>query len=411
MKMRLCRNVIWLIPIFNLLSGLPELLAQAGTMPQFGHVVIVVGENADYNSTYSSSNMPYLTSLANAYGIAANYYADTHPSIGNYFVLTSGKIFTNDDSQTPSSLPLSAHNIAYEVQNAGKTWKDYQESVRGCGALNSGGYYARHDPFTYFTNINSQTSNFVCMSQFQADIANKTLPNLSWLVPNGCDDAHDCSLSTFDIWLKAEIAPLLASNYFQPGGDGLLIITFDENSGSGSATTTGTTDGGKVETVVISAVSISGYQSTTRYYHENTLRTIAQGLGVNYANLGAGATSAPMSDFFKNTNSSGGSVSLSPASATLSATVGSSSTQKFTVSNTSASSVNVTGVTIIPGILGAGFTQSNNCSSLSANGGSCAVTVAFTPSQTGTATGTLSFPYKAGGSLQNVSLNGLGFPH
>src|SRR2546429_5696 len=32
------------------------------TMPQFGHVFIVIGENSAYSSTYNSSNMPYLTS-------------------------------------------------------------------------------------------------------------------------------------------------------------------------------------------------------------------------------------------------------------------------------------------------------------------------------------------------------------
>src|SRR5437762_3969921 len=32
-----------------------------GTMPQFGHVFIVEGENTSFSSSYSSSNMPYLT--------------------------------------------------------------------------------------------------------------------------------------------------------------------------------------------------------------------------------------------------------------------------------------------------------------------------------------------------------------
>src|SRR5207302_1083612 len=55
----------------------------AGTMPQFGHVFIVEGENTSFGSTYSSSTMPYLTSLANQYGVSLHYWADTHPSIGN----------------------------------------------------------------------------------------------------------------------------------------------------------------------------------------------------------------------------------------------------------------------------------------------------------------------------------------
>ena len=274
-------------------------------LSQFGHVVIVVGENADYSSTYSASNMPYLTSLANTYGLATNYSADTHPSIGNYEVLTAGQIFTNDDGATPSSLGLSStqDNIAHEVEVAGKTWKDYQESTNGCGAVNSGSYIVRHDPLAYFTDINGESANFVCMSQFQTDITNKTLPNLSWLSPNGCDDAHDCGLGTFDGWLQTEMTPLLASSYFQPGGDGLLIVTVDEDSGGGSCGfSTGTGCGGQVETVVVSPHSLPALQSSHSYEHENTLRTIAQGLGLSYSGLGAAATAAPMSDFFTTTS-------------------------------------------------------------------------------------------------------------
>jgi len=279
-------------------------------MPQFGHVFIVVGENQAYGTTYNSSNMPYLTSLANQYGLATNYWADTHPSIGNYEVFTAGQIFTNDDGQTPSSMPLSSDNIAFEVQQAGKTWKDYVETKNGCGALNSGSYYVRHDPLQYFTNINTQSANFVCFSQFATDLANHTLPNLSWLVPNGCDDAHDCSVGTFDTWLQSEIGPLLASSYFQPGGDGLLIITWDEDDTSGSpscsTTTVGLGCGGQIETVMISPLSKLAYKSTagdpanfnSTYDGANLLRTIADALGVKTSGLGGAATRVPMADFF-----------------------------------------------------------------------------------------------------------------
>ena len=277
-------------------------------MPQFGHVFIVIGENSTYVDTYNSSNMPYLTSLANQYGLATKYWADTHPSIGNYEVFTAGQIFTNDDGQTPSSLPLSSDNIAFEVEQAGKTWKDYVETGNGCGALNSGNYIVRHDPLQYFTNINK--ADFVCFSQFATDLANHTLPNLSWLSPNGCDDAHDCGIGTFDNWLQTEIGPLLASSYFQPGGDGLLIITWDEDDKSGSPSCTTTTIGlgcgGQVETVVISPLSKLAYKSTagdpanfnSTYDGANLLRTMADALRLKTSGLGAAATRVPMADFF-----------------------------------------------------------------------------------------------------------------
>ena len=289
----------------NVTSNAATLTVNAiGTMPQFGHVFIVIGENTGYSGSYNSSNMPYLTSLANQYGLSTNYWADTHPSIGNYEVMTAGQIFTNDDGQTPSSLPLSSDNIAAEVEKAGKTWKDYVESWNGCGALNSGSYIVRHDPLQYFTNINK--ANLVCFSQFATDLANHALPNLSWLSPNGCDDAHDCGISTFDNWLQTEIGPLLASSYFQAGGDGLLIITFDEDGPNCTTTTVGLGCGGQVETVVISAVGKMAYKSTAGdplnynngYDHASILRTLADALRVNSSGLGAAAPRVPMADFF-----------------------------------------------------------------------------------------------------------------
>src|SRR6059036_675675 len=131
--------------------------AGAQTLPQFGHVTIVLLENTDYSSSVGS--MPYLDSLVAKYGLATNYYADTHPSIGNYFTLTTGQILTNDDSATPSSFPISQANIASLLQAAGKTWKDYPET--------SGNYIVRHDPLQYMTNINK--ANLTNLSQFKTD--------------------------------------------------------------------------------------------------------------------------------------------------------------------------------------------------------------------------------------------------
>src|SRR5207247_2332462 len=56
--------------------------------PTFGHVFIVTEENTNYSSVIGSSSMPYLNGLAQQYGLATQYYANTHPSIGNYFELS-----------------------------------------------------------------------------------------------------------------------------------------------------------------------------------------------------------------------------------------------------------------------------------------------------------------------------------
>src|SRR5205814_10600583 len=117
-----------------------------------------------------------------------------------------------------------------------------------------------------------------------------SLPDFSFIVPNLCDDAHDCSLNVADIWLKTNIDPLIKNSAFQK--DGLLIVVFDE---SGNDNTHG---GGRVVAALVSpAFSKAGYSSTTLYQHQSVLRLILEGLGVK--TLPASASSAPvMWEFF-----------------------------------------------------------------------------------------------------------------
>jgi phosphatidylinositol-3-phosphatase len=395
--------------------------ATSTTLPAFGHVVIVLGENSTFGQTYNSGAMPYLDSLANKYGLSINYWADTHPSIGNYLNISGGNILTNDDSQTPSSFPVSGESIAKALENASKTWKDYEESTNGCGAVKNGKYIVRHDPLRYYTDINTESANFVCMSTFDSDVSAHTLPNLSWLAPNGCDDAHDCSLGTFDNFLKTEITPLLSSSYFQTGGDGLLIVTFDEDDGSGSPScstlTSGKGCGGQVETVVVSPQSKLAYQSTAgdshnfngTYEEANILATIALGLGASASGLGATGTAVPMADFFSATTS--GSVFLNPTSLSFgSVTDGTSASQNVTLNNTTSSSVsvNISGIAISP--TGTPFTVANSaanpCPLSLLAGKNCTLIVTFAPTTVASFTATLDVP--AGGTTLTASLSGSG---
>src|SRR5271157_2416232 len=51
-------------------------------MVRFEHVFVVVEENQNYDEVIGNTqDMPYLNSLASKYGVATNYYANTHPSL------------------------------------------------------------------------------------------------------------------------------------------------------------------------------------------------------------------------------------------------------------------------------------------------------------------------------------------
>src|SRR5213083_1386954 len=272
-------------------SGTAVLTVTTSTGAQFGHVFVVTEENTDYVDVTSSS-MPYLTGLAAQYGLATQYYANTHPSIGNYFELSTGQVLTNDDgSSTIENVP----NVVRSLVAAGKTWKSYAEDIPNACYLggDTGNYARKHNIFPLLTDVandpTGQGCNNVPFTRFATDLANGTLPAFSNIVPNLCNDAHDCGLDVADSWLQTNIAPLLASPVFQQ--DGLLIITFDEAGGDN------TLGGGKVYWAAISPKSKPHYVSTTVYQHQSTLRLILKGLGVTVF-PGASATAPDMSEFF-----------------------------------------------------------------------------------------------------------------
>jgi hypothetical protein len=291
----------WMAPVLSALA-LAGCVGQAAMTPpppassvRFGHVFIVVEENANYSDVIANPAMPYLNSLANQYGLATNYFADAHPSIPNYFELTTGQILTLLDASTPQLFPVSDDNVVRELLAAGKTWKSYAEDLPSVGYTggDTGRYAVRHNPLAYFTDVQNhpnQAQNLVPFTQLAADLNTSNLPNYSFIVPNLCNDAHDCSLSIADTWLKTNIDPLIKSPQFQI--DGLLIILFDEAN-----TLDLTSGGGHVSAVIVSPLAKRNYKSIAFYQHQSVLRLTLEGLGVTKL-PGDAATAPVMWEFF-----------------------------------------------------------------------------------------------------------------
>lgn len=301
----------------------------AAQIPQSSHVVMVLEENNSYSKIIGSSYLPYLNSLAQKYGLAMNYYANTHPSIGNYLMLTTGQIITNSDGYTGT---VSANNLVREALTAGVTWKSYAESLPSAGY--TGGdkypYVKHHNPFAYFTDVvnsSSEKYNLVPFSQFSKDLANNALPRFSFIVPNMHHNMHDCpdglttcswsqKATAADNWLKTNIAPLLSNAQFQQNG--LLIITWDEGNSTDTAH-----GGGHVATVVIGPKVKPAYKSTTFYQEQSLLRTVLATMGITSNLPGASASAPLMSDFFGSTTttttstSSGCTLSTASPSVTI----------------------------------------------------------------------------------------------
>jgi acid phosphatase len=98
-------------------------------------------------------------------------------------------------------------------------------------------------------------------------------------------------LAAADQWLAANIDPLIKSSAFQ--SNSVLIILFDE-----SEMTDVTHIGGHVPFVILGPKVKTGYQSTTFYQHQSTLRLVLSTLGVS-SFPGAAAIAPDMGEFFK----------------------------------------------------------------------------------------------------------------
>jgi acid phosphatase len=247
-----------------------------GGTPPSKHVVLVVEENHSFDSVITQGGMPYLKSLAEKYTVLTNYYGNHHPSIGNYFTMTTGQTINTNDGYKGT---VPDENIVSQLVAANKKWKLYGDSLPNQGYIggNQRPYVKKHFPAAYFENVRNddkQRMNLVPVEQFAADLESSDgLPDFSMVIPNLDHDAHDGSLKEADDWLRKHIAPLLENPDFQK--DGILIITFDESFKSDPDH-----GGGHITTVVIGPQVKEHFNDTTFYQHESLFSTLEEALGL-----------------------------------------------------------------------------------------------------------------------------------
>lgn len=292
----------------------------AAQVPRVEHAFIVVEENQDFSCVIGNPAMKYLNELANQYGLAASYYANSHPSISNYFVLTTGLAIYKGRTGDLRTDAVDVDNVIRELRKNNKTWRAYAEGVPGPGYtggnIGATHYVKRHNPLAYFEKdiAGPEKANLAPFSQFADDLAHERLANYSFLVPDLFHDGHDVkgpnsrseglakcgdamALKQADDWLRDNIGPLLSSPVFKQKG--LLVIVFDEASHDDESDGTGHAGGGRVPMILVGSNVKPGYRSIALYHHESTLRLLLEALGLDGANWPGAAKDAPsMAEFF-----------------------------------------------------------------------------------------------------------------
>ena len=100
---------------------------RGGDHARLDRVFIIVLENHSAKSVIGDPNTPFITSLAQQYGEAANYFGVTHPSEPNYIAMTSGSnwFINNDD---PANR-FDHTNVVDALEASHISWDAYMEAM------------------------------------------------------------------------------------------------------------------------------------------------------------------------------------------------------------------------------------------------------------------------------------------
>lgn len=358
-KARKISLIVGLAIVLSLLTldSSPVVSSSTGSI---NHVIFIMMENQNYRNIVGSSNAPYINSLVAKYAVATNYYGVQYPSLPNYIDVTSGSDggITSDcgSGPSPGGCETSNTNIFSLLQSNHLTWKAYEESMpSNCytsdyGNLNSGGYIVHHDPIPYLAdlssvcsqddvplgNVNTQTGAF-----FTA-LGSDSLPTLSFITPNSCDDMHSCGMSPGDSWLAKIIPDIINSPSYSST---IVIITWDTGN-CVSPCNQNKNGGGQVLTIVVGPSNLVAPGKYSSFYnHYSTLATVESIFGLG--NLGRNDASAtPLTAMLASsgtttttstTTDSSSTTVISTSSTTSSSSTSESSTSLSTTNDTSTS--------------------------------------------------------------------------
>jgi phosphatidylinositol-3-phosphatase len=235
----------------------------SASSPHASYVVLVIMENRDYDLVIGSSQAPYINKkLVPVSALMTNSHAIGHPSQPNYLALFSGSTQGITDDSCPHT--FSTANAGEELLAASLTFDGYSESMpyngyTGCG---SGEYARKHNPWVDFTNIPA-TSNLV-FNSFVTPPSTLTI-----IVPNLCNDMHDCSTQTGDKWLSKHVPQILK---YGKKHNGLFILTWDEADPD--------TNGKNQIATLLAGPMIAPGQYSQDITHYSTLRTIEDIAGI-----------------------------------------------------------------------------------------------------------------------------------
>ncbi|MFT4264139.1 MAG: alkaline phosphatase family protein [Nocardioides sp.] len=248
-------------------------------------LLVFVVEN--HSLDQMQSQMPYTRGLAEQYGYANNFVALTHPSLPNYLAIAGGSTFGVHDDGPPSAHSASGSSVFGAAIDAGKTARLYAEAMTtACQRESHGTYAVKHNPWAYFVDETAQCQrDDVPLDRLANDVNSGSLPTVGMVIPDMCNDAHDCPLSRADDWMKRYVGIVLTGPDWRSGRLA-VVITADEDDWR---------HGNKILTVVVHP-SLHHAVVTDRLDHYSLSQAYATLAGIQP--LGRARSAAPLLSAF-----------------------------------------------------------------------------------------------------------------
>jgi hypothetical protein len=300
--------------------GSSQYCRTATGVPAFGRVFVIVLDDQPLSVIQGSASAPYLNQLMTTYAYGTNYTTPDHPSLPNYFELTSGNPQGNlcDCEPGPTdtcnvgncnllaascACPVGVSHIGDDLDVAGIAWREYAESMGApCNPAGIDGgtlFAANHVPFLYyddvFMNAGRCQQRVRDFGDFAGDVSGTSgvAVRFALVSPNLCNDMHsNCTgdpVKQGDLWLASQVPLLLATPGFAAGGSDVLFIVGDELPAA-----LGT---GPMPFIVVSPLARAGAVTAGAYDHYSLLATVEDGLGL--PRLGNAEASATIADVWR----------------------------------------------------------------------------------------------------------------
>jgi hypothetical protein len=189
----------------------------------------VDGRSQSVGLGFSNGDMPYLAGLSATCAFFADWTeADaSENSLTQYIGLTAGIVdpSISNDCDPSESCQSTDDNIFRQIRESGGTPRTFVDGATTPCSVGSN--RAKHIPALYFQGGDDPT---YCAAEVRplSEFDPNNLPTFALVIPDQCNNGHDCGDDVVDSFARSIIEPVLDSASFRDGRT-LVVVIYDED--------------------------------------------------------------------------------------------------------------------------------------------------------------------------------------